>query len=111
MPRKMDEIQKLGQDNFEFSIRRFGVMSDSIQAISTEVSGYSRRSLEDSSQMVQSLLGAKTLSSALEIQSIYFKTACQEFFTHAIKLNELYVDLARETAKPYPHQKSEASAA
>ena len=49
---------------------------------------------------MESLLGAKSLEKAIEIQTDYVKTAYEGFVAQSSKLGELYTDLAKETYKP-----------
>ena len=78
----------------------FGVVSKGVQAIATEVADYSKKSFEHGTATLESLLGAKSLEKAIEIQSDYVKTAYEGFVAQSSKLGELYTDLAKETYKP-----------
>ena len=46
-------------------------------------------------------MGAKSVEKALEVQSEYFKSSYEGFVAEATKLGELFVDLAKETYKPF----------
>jgi hypothetical protein len=50
---------------------------------------------------MESLLGAKSMEKAIEVQREFVKTAYQEYLAYASKLGELYTNLAKETFKPY----------
>ena len=53
------------------------------------------------SAALEKLFGAKTLETAIEVQSNYVKIAYEGFVAEATKLGELYTDLAKETYKPF----------
>ncbi len=95
-----DDIQKLGKDNMDTCMKQFGTVSKGWQAIATEVADYSKKSFEHGTATLESLLGAKSLDKAIEIQSDYVKTAYEGFVAQSSKLGELYTDLAKETYKP-----------
>ncbi|PZQ81450.1 MAG: Phasin [Ancylobacter novellus] len=101
MLQNFDDIQKLGKDNLELSVKSFGTVSKGVQAIAVEVADYSKKSFEEGTATAEKLFGAKTLDKAVEIQSAYFKGAYESFVAQATKIGELYADLAKEAYKPY----------
>lgn len=101
MVKNFDDLQKLGKDNVDATMKSFGAVSKGIQSIAVEVADYSKKTFEDSTQAFEKLLGAKSLDKAIEIQQGYFKDAYEGFVSEATKLGELYTDLAKETYKPF----------
>lgn len=101
MLKNFDDIQKVGKDNMDATMKCIGAASKGFQAIATEVTNYSKKSFEDGSAAMEKLLGAKTLEKAIEVQSDYVKTAYEGFVAEATKLGELYADLAKESYKPF----------
>ena len=101
MVKNFDDIQKFGKDNMDATLRSFGALSKSTQAIAVEVADYSKKSFEDGSKAMEKLFGAKTLEKAIEIQTDFAKTAYEAFIAEATKIGELYADLAKETYKPF----------
>jgi len=100
MLKNFEDFQKLGKDNLDTCVKQFGTVSKGWQAIATEVADYSNKSFEHGTATLESLLGAKSLDKAIEIQSDYVKTAYEGFVAQSSKLGELYTDLAKETYKP-----------
>ncbi len=72
------------------------IPTTSFQVIFGEVTDYSRRSLENGSAFVRKLLGARSLESAILIQSEYAKTSYVDFVAHMTKIGNLYSTLATE---------------
>jgi hypothetical protein len=101
MVRNVEDLQKVGKDNVEATMKAFGATSKGVQAIAAEVTTYSKKAFEDGSLAMEKLLGAKTVEKAIEVQSEYAKSSYEGFIAQATKLGELYVDLAREAYKPY----------
>ena len=101
MLKNFEDFQKLGKENIDTYMKQFGTVSKGWQAIATEVADYSKKSFEHGSATLESLLGAKSLEKAIEIQSDYVKTAYEGFVAEASKMGELYTDLAKETYKPF----------
>jgi hypothetical protein len=101
MVKNFDEMQKLGQENANATMKSFGVVSTGVQAIATEVADYSKKSFEEGTQAFEQLLGAKSVEKAMELQQVYFKNAYEGFVTQATKIGALYADLFKETCKPF----------
>jgi len=101
MVKNFDDMQKLGKDNMDATMKSFGALSKSAQAIATEMADYSKKSFEDGSKAVEKLFGAKTFEKAVEIQTDFAKTAYEAFIAEATKISELYSEFAKEAFKPY----------
>ncbi len=100
MLKNFEDFQKLGKDNIDTYMKQFGTVSKGWQTIATEFADYSKKTFEHGSAALESLLGAKSLEKAIEIQSDYVKTAYEGFVAQSSKMGELYTDLAKETYKP-----------
>jgi len=55
-------------------------------------------------------MSAKSLEKALEVQSQYLRSSCEDFVAEASKLGELYVNLAKQAYKPFEGAFAKASA-
>ena len=101
MMKNLDDMQKIGKDNMEATLKSFGAVSKSVQAIAVEVADYSKKSFEEGTAAMEKLFGAKTIEKAIEVQSDYVKSTYEGFVAEATKLGELYADLAKESYKPF----------
>jgi hypothetical protein len=101
MIKNFDEIQNASKESMDATMRSFGALSKTSQAIAAEVADYSKKSFEDGTRVLEKLLGARSLDKAIEIQTDYAKTAYEGFVAQATKIGELYADLAKETYKPF----------
>jgi hypothetical protein len=104
MVKNIDEIQQLGKENVDATMKAFGAVSKSMQAIAVEVADYSKKVFEQGTAATEKLFGAKSLDKAFEVQSDYVKNAYEGFVAQATKIGELYADLAKETYKPFENQ-------
>lgn len=95
-----DDVQKLSRENVDAALKSFGVVSKGFQAIAVEVADYSKKSLEDSSALVEKLLGVKTIDKAIEVQSAFVKSSYETYLARVTKIGELYADIAKESYKP-----------
>ncbi|MDK9694916.1 MAG: phasin family protein [Siculibacillus sp.] len=97
----VEDFQKLAKDNTANAQKAFGSLSKGLQTIASEIGDYSKKSFEEGSAVLEQLAGAKTLDKVVEIQSDYAKKAYEGFVAQSTKVGELYVDLAKELAKPF----------
>jgi hypothetical protein len=70
------------------------------RTLTTETINYSRKSFEDSTAFFEKLSGAKSIDTALKIQSDYAKESYEAFMEQAKKVGSLYSDLGKEAFKP-----------
>src|SRR5690242_223713 len=101
MVKNIEEVQQLGKDNMDATLKSFGAWSKSMQAIAVEIADYSKRSFEQGTAATEKLIGAKSLDKAFEVQSDYVKNSYEGFVAQATKLGELYADLAKEAYRPF----------
>jgi hypothetical protein len=109
--KSFEDMQKFGKDNAEATMKSFGVLSKSAQAIAVEMADYSKKAFEDGAAATEKLFGAKSLEKAVEVQSDYLKTAYEGFVSQSSKLGALYSDLAQEAYKPFESYVSKVSTA
>jgi len=97
----VEDMQKVAKENAENVQKAFTTFSKGLQTIATELSDFSKKSFEEGSAVLEQLAGAKTLDKVVEIQSEYAKKAYEGLVAQSTKIGELYVDLAKEMAKPF----------
>ncbi|GIK82242.1 MAG: phasin family protein [Pseudorhodoplanes sp.] len=101
MIKNFEEIQQLGKENVDATVKALGAVSRGTQAIALEVADYSKKSFEDGTQAFEKLVGSKSVEKAIEVQQAYLKDAYEGFVAKATKIGELYTDLAKEAYKPF----------
>jgi len=101
MFQNLDDMQKVAQVNLDATMKSFEVMAKNVPAIATEITNYTKRSFENSTKTLEKLFGVKSLDKAIEVQSEYAKTTCEDYFAQTAKLGELCAELGKEALKPY----------
>jgi hypothetical protein len=101
MMKNFEDMQKFGKDGADATMKSWGALSKSAQAIAVEMADYSKKAFEDGAAATEKLFGAKSIEKAIEVQSDYFKSAYEGFVSETTKLGELYSDLAHEMYKPF----------
>ena len=96
----IEELQKASKTHLESTTAAAAALSRGLQEISAELADYSKKSLEESATHVESLLGAKTIDTAVQLQSEYARSAYEGFVARSTKIGELYTRLVRDAFKP-----------
>ncbi len=100
MAKTIDDFQKLNQTNIDGALKMWGDWGKGWQAIAAEMSDYSKRSFEEGTATVEKMMTARSVEQAIEIQSGYAKRSYDEYVRQMTRLSTMYVDLAKEAAKP-----------
>ena|SRR5262245_7204226 len=100
MIKNFDDMQKVGKDNMDASMKSFGAVSKSFQAIAVETADYAKKAFEQGSAATERLAAAKSFDKVMEVQADYLKGAYEAFVAQSAKVGQLYVDLAQELYKP-----------
>lgn len=95
-----EEYQRLSKEGFDAATRSFGEMNRGFQALAAEMTDYSKRTFDDVLRAWEQLLGAKSVDQMTEIQAQYARKAYDSYMSEMSKLGEMYVAIARNTAKP-----------
>ncbi|HUZ67742.1 MAG TPA: phasin family protein [Beijerinckiaceae bacterium] len=96
----LEDIQKFGKDQFDAASATAATFTKGVQEIAAEATEYSKKSLEESTALVEKLLGAKTIDGAIQLHSDFAKSAYEGWVAKAAKFGELYANLAKEAFKP-----------
>jgi len=96
----VEEIQKFGKQQLEAATAVTTSFSKGLQEIATETTDYSKKAIAANTSVVEKLLGAKSIETAIQIQTDFAKSAYEGFVAQATKVSELYAKLAKDAFKP-----------
>lgn len=89
-----------GANPFEAVIEATASSAKGLQAITTEMTDYSKKSFEKSRAHFEKLIGVKNINEAVQLQSDFAKSAYADFVAEAARIGGLYSDLAKEAFTP-----------
>jgi hypothetical protein len=101
MFQNFDDMQKVSKVNIDATMKSFEVVAKNVQAITTEMTDYTKRSFENSTKALEKLFGAKSLDKAIEAQSEYAKAIYEDYLAQTAKLAKLCSETGKEAIKPY----------
>ncbi|CAD7023427.1 phasin family protein [Pseudorhizobium endolithicum] len=90
-----DDASRKSSEVMEEMLKSYSEMAKGFQTIATEAGDYSRRSFQDMTSFMESLMSARGLEDAYQLQADYMKSSYDAFVAEAGKLSELYADLAK----------------
>lgn len=90
-----------GKDFVESSARSLSSLSSRAQAIATEATEYTRKSIEANGEFVEALFSARSLEDAVDIQADHFRRSYEAFVAETSRISELYAELAKDAYKPF----------
>ena len=100
MFKSFEDMQKFGKDQIEAATAASTTLTKSVQQIATESTEFSKKSLETAAAAFEKLIAAKSLDSAIQVQTDYTKSSYEAFVAQNKKLGEMYAGLAKEVFKP-----------
>lgn len=100
MANNFEEIQKVGKDQLDQFSTSAASVARGLQAIATETTDFSKRSLESTSSHMEKLFGVRSLDTAIQLQTEFARTSVESFVAQATKIGEIYRDIAKEAFRP-----------
>lgn len=101
MMKSFEEFQTFGKDGFEAYVASSTAVTKGMQAMAQETAEFSRKSLEKGTAAFEKLTAAKSMEKALEAQQVFAKESYDAMVAQMTKLNELYMNTAKEAFKPF----------
>ena len=96
----LEDFQKFSKDQLEAITTASTTWTKGVQDIVTESTDYSKKSFAAGTAMFEKLLGARSVETAIQIQSEFAKQAYEGFIAQATKVSELYTRVASDALKP-----------
>ncbi len=101
MAKDMEDISRIGQANMDSALKMWGEWSKGWQAVTAEMSDYSKRSFEDGTKTFEKLASAKSIEQVMEIQTSFAKRSFDDYVAQMTRIGAMYADMAKTTAKPF----------
>jgi phasin family protein len=93
--------QQNGEKRLDTATASTNTFPGGFQAIATAYGEYTKKSFEDTKSFVEKLSAVRSPDKAIEVQTEFAKTAYETFVSESQKIGALYVDLAKQSYKPF----------
>ena len=100
MFKTIEDFQKFSKDQFDAATQSATALTVGMQQIVAEASEYSKKSLETSTDVVQKLLGTKSIETAIQIHVDYAKAAYESAFSEATRIGGIMRTTTQDVLKP-----------
>jgi hypothetical protein len=95
-----EDFQKFSKDQVEAFTAASSTLTKGLQDIAAETSDYSKKAFAAGTATYEKLLGARSVESAVQIQTEFAKQAYEGFVAQATRVSELYTRVASDALKP-----------
>ena len=96
----VERFSGFGKENVEAYMQATTAMTKAFERINGEVVAFSKQQVEDGVAAFKAVSGAKSLHEAWEVQSDFAKSALDAYVAHATKVNDLFMDAAKQASEP-----------
>ena len=96
----IEDLQNLSKQQIETATAFASTLTKGLQELAAETADYSKTSMAHSAETVEKLMGAKSLETAIQIQTDFAKSAFEGFVARSTKINEIVTKIASEAFKP-----------
>jgi phasin family protein len=96
----LENTAKFGKGNVEAYVESAKIAGEGFRTISSEISLYSKKAIEESVAATKAIMGSKSIHEAMEHQTSFAKMAFGAYVGQMKILNELIVGAAKDTLAP-----------
>lgn len=104
MYKSIEDFQTAAKTGFDAYVASANAMTKGFQTIATEAADYSKKSFEDTVALTEKVIASKSLEKAMELQQAHMTKAYEGFMAQANKMNQIYMDAAKDAYKPFEAQ-------
>ena len=95
-----EDFQNFSKQQLEALTAASTTWTKGLQELAAESTDYAKKAFTAGSAVYEKLLGARSVETAIQIQSEYVKQAYEGFVAQATKVSDLYTRVATDALKP-----------
>ncbi len=95
------DIQGFGKENIDVALKSADAVSKGMQAMAVEAVDYSKRSFDAGGAAVEKLFAAKSLDTAVAVQSEVVRSAYEDYVGQMARMSEIVTNMAKGAYQPY----------
>jgi len=96
-----EQLTSLGKGGMEAYVQAATVFAKTLERVNGEVFNFSKQQMEDGVAAFKAVSGAKSIHEAWELQTDFAKSALDAYVAQATKLNDLWLDAAKQATEPF----------
>lgn len=98
--KQFDDVAAFGKENVEIASQSGNIFAKGVENLSGEMVAYSKKAMEDNLSAAKSVMAAKTIQEAVDLQSGFARDALSGYLAHTTKMGEMYTKVLQEAAEP-----------
>jgi hypothetical protein len=99
------QLQRAGEQGFDAVLRSWSELNRGLASMAAEATDYSKSAFEDATRAWERVIGAKTFSDVVEVQTEYAKKAYDNHIAQVSRLGQMYVRAVQSAFKPVAETK------
>lgn len=99
-----EDVAQMSKDNMDAFVASSTAWGKGVEALSKTWLDFVKKSTEDNMSAAKSIMAAKSVREAVDLQSTFAKTAYEAYIAEGNKLSEMGVNVANEAAAPLTAQ-------
>ena len=96
----MERFSGFGKENVEAYMKATTAVTKAFERINGEVVSFSKQQVEDGVAAFKAVSSAKSVHEAWEVQTDFAKSALDSYIAQATKINDLWMDAAKQAVEP-----------
>jgi len=100
MTKAYERFAGFGKDTMEAYMQSATAMTKAFERINGEVFAFNKQQVEDGLAAFKAVSGAKSFHEAWEVQNDFAKSALDAYIAQATKINDLWMDAAKQAVEP-----------
>jgi len=101
MTKGFEQFSSFGKGGLEAYVQAATVFAKTFERVNGEMFNFSKQQMEDGVAAFKAVSGAKSVHEAWELQTDFAKSALDAYVAQATKLNDLWLDAAKQAAEPF----------
>lgn len=104
MYKNVEEFQAAAKQGFDAYVASANAAAKGFQTIATESAEFAKKAFEENVATTEKVVASKSFEKAIELQQAHATKAYEGMMAQANKLNQIYMDAAKDAYKPFESQ-------
>ncbi len=98
--KQFDDAASFGKESVDIATQSGTILAKGVETLSGEFMAFSKKAMEDNLEATKSVMAAKTIQEAVDLQSGYVRDAFGGYLAYTTKMGEMYTKIVQEAAEP-----------
>jgi phasin family protein len=95
-----ESVGEFHKNNVEAYVESATILGSGLQSVAQDSSSYAKKALEDAVAASKAMMGSKSISDVIELQTSFAKTAFAGYVSQLSRMNQAFVATAKGSSAP-----------